>query len=52
PAATSVATSPTAGAWTSAQDDAQLSNGTQYYAQAVQQGGATSGVLPFTVTGL
>ncbi len=51
PVGTSVATSPSAGNWTSAQDSANLNNGVNYFAQAVQ-GSSTSAVFSFTVTSL
>ncbi len=51
PAGTSVATSPSAGAWTSAQDNNNLSSSKTYYARAVQ-GSTTSAVFTFSTTGL
>ena len=51
PAGTSVATSPSAGAWTSAQDNNNLSSSKTYYAQAVQ-GSTTSTVFTFSTNGL
>jgi hypothetical protein len=47
----STATSPSAGAWTSAQDNNNLPEGITYFAQALQ-GAATSSVFTFSTTGL
>jgi hypothetical protein len=51
PVATSIATSPSAGNWTSAQDSNNLNGSLTYYAQAVQ-GSTTSAVFTFSTTGL
>jgi len=51
PVATSTATVPAAGNWTSGQDTNNLNDNTSYFARAVQ-GAATSSVFSFTVTGL
>lgn len=50
-AATSTATNPSAGNWTSAQDNNNLSASQTYFAQAVQ-GSATSTVFTFSTAGL
>ena len=51
PVATSVATSPSAGNWTSAQDSTNLAASQTYFAQAVQ-GASTSAVFTFSTSAL
>lgn len=51
PVTTSVATTPSAGNWTSSQSGANLNDSTNYFAQA-KQGSTTSATFPFTVTAL